>query len=83
MEKLLRRQALVSSLTAPIERSQEQIDSATKRAQHDLQETFSWLFEQMKLRQEELQSMVEEVSAYKKQALCQQLEGLKAYKGIG
>lgn len=80
MDKLQRRQAIVSSLTTSIQESQGMIDIAAERAQRDLQETFTLLFEQMKLRQEEMQSMLEEVALNKKKALNQQLEKLETYK---
>ena len=80
MEKMTKRLSMTLKLSKEIETSQDAIDESTKLAKSDLKEKFTLLFEQMKLRQEELMGMIDELNAFKKKALSQQSEQLNAYK---
>eukprot|EP01083_Nonionella_stella_P235185 827235_1 len=80
MEKMYKKYDIASTLSENITKSYKIIEENTQLAKDDLNEKFVLLFEQMKLRQEELVATIEELSKYKMDALKKQNNELKAYR---
>eukprot|EP00484_Ammonia_sp_Unknown_P030921 CAMPEP_0197025492 /NCGR_PEP_ID=MMETSP1384-20130603/5810_1 /TAXON_ID=29189 /ORGANISM="Ammonia sp." /LENGTH=737 /DNA_ID=CAMNT_0042454027 /DNA_START=46 /DNA_END=2259 /DNA_ORIENTATION=- len=80
MESMYKRYDHTSTLQETIQSSFSKIDETTQLAKADLNEKFVLLNEQIKLRQEELLAVIEELNQYKKKALREQNDQLKAYR---
>eukprot|EP01083_Nonionella_stella_P316124 1144610_1 len=80
MEQMYKRYDMASTLSETIQKSYGILNQSKESAKADLNEKFTLLFEQMKLRQEELNSMIDELGKHKEDTLKQQNEQLTTYK---